>query len=109
MIVSVAEPPAEAQMQFAQGKVCAPAVFSVFPHPVLAASSVVSALAPVLHILPSSPASCAVLAPPLPSSLLHLHPALQCFQIWHECLMAWQLLYPVWISHSLCQLFLAVH
>jgi hypothetical protein len=79
-------------MQSAQGKVCAPAVFSVSPHPVLAVSSVVSALAPVLHVLPLPPASCAALAPHLPSSLLPLHPALQGFQILHECLMAWQIL-----------------
>jgi hypothetical protein len=84
--------PPEAQMQSAEGKVCAPAVFSVFPFPVPGASSVVSPLPPVPHVLPSPPVSCVVLAPPLPSSLLPLHPALQGFQIWHECSMAWQIL-----------------
>jgi len=79
-------------MQSAQGKVCAPAVFSVFPLPVHGSSSVVSPLASVPHVLPSPPASCVVLAPPLPSSLLPHHPALQGFQIWHECSMAWQIL-----------------
>lgn len=79
-------------MQSAQGKVCAPPVFSVFPLPLHGASSVVSPLAPVPHVLPRPPASCVVLAPPLPSSLLPHRPALQGFQIWHECSMAWQIL-----------------
>lgn len=79
-------------MQSAQDKVCAPAVFSVFPLPVHGASSVVSPLAPVPHVLPSPPASCVVLALLLPSSLLLHHPALRGFQIWHECSMAWQIL-----------------
>jgi hypothetical protein len=84
--------PPEAQVQSAQGKVCALAVFSVFPLPVPGAFSVVSPLAPVPRVLPNPPASCVVLVPPLPSSLIPLHPALQGFQIWHECLMAWQIL-----------------
>lgn len=79
-------------MQSAQGKFCAPAVFSVFPLPVHGASSVVSPLASVPHVLPNPPASCVVLAPRLPSSLLPHHPALQGFQIWHGCSMAWQIL-----------------
>jgi len=74
-------------MQSAQGKFCVPSVFSVLPVPVPGASSVVSLHVHVLHVLPSPPAFCAALAPPPPSFLLPLHPALQGSQIWHEGLM----------------------
>jgi hypothetical protein len=79
-------------MQSAQGKVCAPAVFSVLPALVPVVSSVASPHDHVPHVPPSPPASCVAVAPPLPSSLLPLYPALQGFQILHEGLMTWQIL-----------------
>lgn len=79
-------------MQSARGKVCAPVIFYAPPVLVPIVFSVVSPHVHVLHVPPSLLASCVAVVPPLPSSLLPHHPALQGFQILHEGSMIWQTL-----------------